>query len=783
MKTPYRYSVKNDAGLWYTVNNNIVDTQATPFYFYGYIANWNELGLRDSRNMRMAGFFRNRTSEIQFVKDLALIMRHSKYRRGVNKALTIYIDRLNLTTQDYEPDGSSSINLAQSRDELNQFAAYMAEAGLPELIKTYEDTKYSIPVTGTDVVNVKMLPLKIKGRCVFVSVAPTAESPVVPNRPTAEFNMPGYAKKDEIVYEVLESPTLRPVDYFDVMETNLKTPGGSLTNNVFEFGQPYQQWGDLSTGIRKLVTSTVTVVDFLLKSNIILYEVRIRGILNVYLKNTHSTSPVNFRFRLYETIYSTGATTLISSSTQVVTLAASSDGTFSFDLSALNAQLISSNYVMPADAVLYLTLHNDTPSITQVEWMAEGGMPLTIDFKHYTSEYTRKGFNAYNLMQKILDKITGGGIPFVSNLLTAAISYEQGIDCRPDKLLITSSQCLRNVTNPVINISLKELLTSLQVWLGCGLTVERDSTGAYTAVRVEKWDYFYKEEVSFGVPNTIADFERVSDWYIEPAEEMVFSELKIGFEPAETDEINIVDDVHAAHVYTSSYTKSQQSMDMISPIAACCFAVHKEFLDSATSKDRTFRDNNKSYVIQYSPTHTAGVHNALYSTEISSSALQTGITDPARLLNPGLTPKRCLLRNAYYVLSHIPYTGDLITDNYKLKFQSTERNSQYYSRIATLLGAGEGSDIDINDMALLHGQSRIFWPEYLYWTAPSKNNYKQLWEDNRFGIFRVTLPIPGVNSPVLKAFPIESADWTAQNDEYDFKGLLTAGTDLSVLVR
>lgn len=782
MKTPYRYSIKDIDGNYYKVSDiGEIQTQTTPYYFYKHIYNWGEIGVRDTRNMRMGGFFRNRTTEVQFVKTLAQVVRYVKYGRGVLHSLTLYVDRLNDDTQDYESYWSSDINLAQTRDERDQIAASLSEGGIHELIKTNEDVEYSFPVTGSDVVSVKVLPQLVRGVSVFTSVTPDDEAPVVPNRSVNIYNMLGYAQLKETVYEVLNSPTYRPVDYFDVMGTNLAMSGGAATS--MQFGQPYQEINsDFSSfGIVKVVNTTSKVVDYLMLANVALESVKIKGSINVFIKNTHASSAVDYKVKFYRQPTSGGAVVSVGGgSTNTETINALSQNTFTFVMD-------ETEFAIPANNVLYIVLESLTPSVLQQEYMVQGGMQLIVEFKHRTTEYTTTGFTAYNLLKKLVHKITGDtGINVLSNLLTTPITYADGVDCRPDKILITSSECLQGKTSPVIKISLKNLLTSLQVWFGCGFGIEKGATtNIYDTVRVEAWEYFFKEYISRfpDVLNKIADFTQIDDWYIEPAEDLIFSELKIGYNPAEIDNLNIADDVHTTRVYTTEYNKAANTKEMISPIVASGFPMYEEVFRGVTAKSSQANDTNRVYVIQYNPTAVAGVHTALYSTDISSSAVQTGLTDPTRLLNPGLTPARCAIRNAPYLFSCLPHTDELITTKYNLYYQSTDRNSTYVSRLAYIAPIPEGGDIDVKDQTGFQGKERIFYPEYLYWTAPSKKNYQALWNAKRNGYFNVTTPFNQEDSTELRAFPIESADWTIKNDTFDFKGLLTAGTGIANLKR
>jgi hypothetical protein len=310
-----------------------------------------------------------------------------------------------------------------------------------------------------------------------------------------------YFKEDDFL-KILASVNYRPVDYFSVIGS---FPDAVAAGNAnIEFGQPAQERtagapDNFDTvGVLKVVRSVSERVDYLLKTNVALTSVTVKGEINIYLQNPNVTSS-SFRMHIYKTDYSTGTTTSIYTG-ETKTIGAGANNTFTY--------VINASFDIEAGMVLYLVLRRTSGS--DVVWMQQGGQPLTIDYQYLTSQFTVKGLNLYEVGKQLISKATDGTATLQSQLLTEAITYAQGIDCRPDSTLILSGDSIIGITDPTIKISLKDYLKAIDCWFCAGLGVEDNK------VVIEKRSYFFKREVS-GNENIIAHFSKLANWIIEDA--------------------------------------------------------------------------------------------------------------------------------------------------------------------------------------------------------------------------------------------------------------------------
>lgn len=770
----YRYAIKKDSTTYYNIQGGEVITQSTPRYFYEGINKFSDLGISEYRNLMMEGFFRNISQKgYQFVGDMMKILRHIAFTNGVQARATLVVERLSdYKSKTYILDYESDVNFAKSSRERNQFVGELMQNGVEELLKSREDSPYTLEVSGDGKVTINILPFKVRGRCRFMSVQAKRELTATGiNRTTAEFNMIGYANFKEEIIEILDSPTFRPIDYFDVIATNLLMGGGASDTQI-EFGQPCQEWSDLSAGINKTVNSLSQRVDYLIKANVPLYNVNFKGRINVFLKNSHSTSPVDFSLQVYQTILSSGVTTPKLLTPLQVTVQPLTQNTYTFDFDYL--------FDVDDDSLLYFTVENETPSVTEVEWTYEKDMPFTIDFEHYTSAFTVTGLNWFEVGKRLVNLNTKSMATFTSSLLTQDNTYSEGIDCKARCLALLSSKSIKGIANPDIQISWTNYLKATDVMLCTGTGIERtygnDGSVSSTKVTLEKKKYYYQEKKSDGVTeNLIAELgdpAKEPEQSVTFAEELAYNEVHIGYRETDTDDLQGEEEYNTTLKMQTSYTKEKNVKDLVSPVSASGLAIYRKFIRYATGQDEDNGNDNELFVLQYSPVNTNGVHSALYPAEINASYTITGLTDPARALNIGLTPKRCLLRRLYWEISHF-YDSDPFTDVYDLDFLTLDKNKDLVSQLSTTFAVGEKSDLDMSFMIDFVGQSRLFYPYYINSNHEMPDNIRALWQGNRHGVFAVN-----VEGQRFLGFPDELHEKNRKPKMYDVKLRLTASQNL-----
>jgi hypothetical protein len=750
MKTPYRYSV-SIGSQWYAVNGEDVVLQSEPYYFYGYVANWKEIGVEDIRNWRMSGFFRGRASSHQFVKSLAKVIRTIYYTYGVQavkdanyEPAKFHVDRLNTESQSYEADYSSEFDFSSFQDKRDTAQIQLMQGGIEEMIKVNEDVEYEIPVNGSNVKTITIEPIKVRGRSIFVTA--NDEVTGATNRAAAATDVymwPQIAFYTEDFYKIVEGVDNKPLVYQEPI-----TP-------TYITGQQRNELPALGTSVGYLFRATVALTD-----------VNIKLDLPVFLDNKNSSS-VDVKMAVYRIAFNTATSNLVTQ-TAAVTVGGSSSTTHTFS--------IDHTFDLAADETIHIVLVKDVQMGSGMEWNWEEAVECKVTYQYQTSQFTVKGLTWNEVGNQLISKATGGAATFQSDLLTTAITYKDGIDCRPESLLMLSGESVRGVATPKIRISLKDYLKATDVYFCAGLGVEDD------VVRLEKRSYFFKRLKSSGAVNLIANLSSLDDWTIEDAEDLRFSELHIGHSLRENEigELNGKDEFNGVLKFTSSYTKDKKVLDLVSPVSASTYEMYLTYInyitDDTPNKDNKF--DNKVFALQYkyNPV-TPTVGTALYPSDISSTYVVSGITDTNRVLNIGLSPKRCLFRHLYWLLSHF-YTTGTNTAEYLLSYQTTDRNPNLQARLSTNISIAEASDTYLDEEAARYGQSRLFYPIYILPETVSPVNYKLLWSNNRYGVFTTE-----IEDVTLEGYPITSKERNEVPQVHEFKLLLTANNTPTSLIR
>lgn len=123
---------------------------------------WMEATLGYARNKKYYGFNRSYSDTLKMVKDAAYILRQKFYlETGVNTKLSLLILKYNSQPKPGEPTYTkyheALIDFPQKNDKVAEgFSCNLLEGGILQLLKTYENTIFSIPCDGSIPENIKV---------------------------------------------------------------------------------------------------------------------------------------------------------------------------------------------------------------------------------------------------------------------------------------------------------------------------------------------------------------------------------------------------------------------------------------------------------------------------------------------------------------------------------------------------------------------------------------------------------------------------------------------------
>lgn len=747
MKPDYRIAIKRfDKVYWAVDQYGNVISQPDAFYMDDYFANdWSKMGIKDDRNFRMGGIFRSSSeTSYQFIGDAAKILRFIFYSEGPNASAVLQVEKLNksLTSQPYEIDYECQFNFSKAKDERLSFNVELLDMGVSELIKTREDVIYEIPIwndTNTKIATLK--PMRVFGELAFLTGWPIPEQ----GNTTTSFTTDAFNYR---IYAINVSKTLIKVARFPKAEP---IAVADSSKNAFVTGQRFMEATAGGTTSYPVGSEN----NFLFKALVDIKNVKFNTTIGFFIDNNSGASRI-YRGRLWLIDAVTGvydATWVY----QVQSASLPNGSATSFSLT-----FDPPPFDVPAGKALIMQFGFDAgsgPSDNEHNVAWEKDNRILISFEHYTSAYDVQGLPIDYVGKELIKRITGGKAQFSSSLLTQMNSYSTEYDLIMRDVILMSGDSVRGAPQAVLKISLKDWLKTINVMCGAGLGV-RDNK-----VEVEKMEYFYRT----GSNNLIADLGDVSDNAVEPAEDMIFNEIHIGFTPtAYSDSLNGRDETHNTTRYLTPYSRDKKVLDLISPIKADGYGIFDMWVNFSLEKYKPSDNDDTIFALQLNSTPYAyqalqKKYYALYPQDINPNAVLTGILEPTNMPNPGLTPRRCLQRNGRIIKSY--FYG---VDYEQLKFQTSDRNQNLSSKIATTNNIVENENIFIGDLP-----DRIFFPFYLNPAVISPKSYKTLFDSNPYGYFKFRWL--GVS---YLGFPMQVASLNAKPKINTFQLLVTPENNL-----
>jgi len=727
MKTPYRYALMKDTNTWYNIAADIIAESKVPVYFSrNFLANWIDTGISDERNMRMGGFTRNYSEDnYQFVGAGASILRQIWYQYGNNAKVTLYVERLNPSTQEYEFDYQSGINFSTATDSRDHFGVKLLEDSIAAKIKAREDVTYEIPFDATNMNNIAINPMKVLGTCSYLTAWPIIEQDTITSSFTAYNAFMIYCIfVNKSIVKVMDTPASEPISNNDASQ------------NHFVTGQRYLEMATGGTYAGSILN------NYLFKANTALTNIKAEADIPFFIDN-HTDRTMNCKLQLIRFNSGTGLFTIVGES-NVVSIAPGNNQNFTFHLDvggiSMNAGERLGLQFLPG----YQGTAGSTADGYNVAW--EKDWYLRIQFEHNTNQFTVSGTSWYNVGKALINKITDGTATFKSDLLTKQGSYSDYYDLQPAQVYMLTGDSIRGTINPVIKVSLADYLKASFVMLGAGFGIEGDQCV------MEKYEYFFNSDDA----HNIALLDEVSSVEIDAAGEFNYNQVNIGYREYEYDDLNGKDEPNTTHQYSTTSVNDKLQLDLISPVRADGYGIFYTWVQYSLSENRDSTSDNDLFALQVVPIATpiqGAKLRAAYPADFNSNATVTGMLETVNVMNLGLAPERCIRRLGRYLQSC--YFGQ---DNQVLKYQTTTRNPHLVSTLSTGTITAN-ADIPFNTLG-----KRIFYPLYINVSVNSPANYRQQWAAIRNGNFKVKY-----KGRTYTAYPIQTGERNAIPKVINFK--------------
>lgn len=182
----------------------------------------------------------------------------------------------------------------------------------------------------------------------------------------------------------------------------------------------------------------------------------------------------------------------------------------------------------------------------------------------YRTTYVR-AFTPWALFRRLVKSITGSDLNAKSDILQQYDDY-----------VITSGDGLRSLAGAKIKTSLNEFFEAFHTIAACGIGVEAGK------ITIEEKPHFFdnSDPVELG---------EVKDLEVDPAKELLFNTVKVGYNAIQTDDVNGKFAFCNTHIYKAAVTNVTKELTLISPYAADPFAIEitRANLDGKTTTDNS----------------------------------------------------------------------------------------------------------------------------------------------------------------------------------------------------
>lgn len=216
-------------------------------------------------------------------------------------------------------------------------------------------------------------------------------------------------------------------------------------------------------------------------------------------------------------------------------------------------------------------------------------------------------------------------------------------------------------------VSFKKLIESLdaQDCIGWGFETE----GETTIVRVEPWDYFYKDDIILKIDDPATKDRSVST-------AAIISELTIGYKKYTTNEdLNSVDSVHGERTFTGGVTAVSAAKSKLCDFVADNYAIELTRRQGLQKTTEEFKHDETNFVLELTATrHKLGT-TATYAVTSSWKQGKSTLSNPNQLLNAIISPRRMAERWRKYLFQTNTKANMLLTSgtiNYKANYETKQ---------------------------------------------------------------------------------------------------------------
>lgn len=325
-----------------------------------------------------------------------------------------------------------------------------------------------------------------------------------------------------------------------------------------------------------------------------------------------------------------------------------------------------------------------------------------------------------NALNYVVKQISNNHIELKSSLLE--FNPNKSIIGPMALLGLATGYDIRGFSDKGFNISFKDMIEALDA-LGCiGWSLEDE--GNQTFVRVERWDYFYNNDVILEItdPNEIS---RQFDT------ENVISELTIGYKKYSTNEdLNSIDSIHAERVFNNQICSISKPVKKLCTFIADNYAIEETRRKSIEKTSDEFKYDENIFVFELT----------LYKT--SEFIVRTGVSNASNILdkrttyNVRISPRR-MAENWKSRMSLFNMNKNIRFVSGKVNYKTVCMPTRFHGSYEYLYSYYGGEDKTIAENADIEWTKPLFKAEIVKFKYPISRAQYQRIMDNPYGLIRV----------------------------------------------
>lgn len=264
---------------------------------------------------------------------------------------------------------------------------------------------------------------------------------------------------------------------------------------------------------------------------------------------------------------------------------------------------------------------------------------MNLQLKSFIDDSNTKACMIHEAGASIIELITGEPDRLRSSILgrTDTVPAYPSDGCASLNFITNGFQIRQfDTANRPISTSMGDFMKSINAIYNVGLGIEKDSGD--DVVRVESIDYFFN-------PQPIYTFEVPYEYTEETAQELIFNQVKIGYDKYLDEGINLLDEFNTQHDYAAPIQKSKGSKEIISIYSGSGYMIEVQRREQFNSSPSDSVENDDTVFIVNAVRDGGGFRSR--KDEGFTSVLN--VFSPETSYNLSISPKRMLYRWASWL--------------------------------------------------------------------------------------------------------------------------------------